>query len=145
MKYANQQELFDTINKADGKSLWSTCGVISNELRKAHKAIEEANTYREGIERRTIEEKKEESLNPIKIDVSTLTDAELRMHVKQHLVNKLTDSTLSGSDIGQLKDIFGLASKTEDLTIQVVDYANALIDCPHCGENVHREPVVSHG
>jgi hypothetical protein len=136
MNYANQQVLFDTINKADGKSLWSTCGVISNQLHKAAKAVtklEKELTYRED---NATKEEKEKGSNPPTINVSTLTDAELRMHVKQLLMNRLSAGTLSASDIGQLKDIFGLASKTEELTIQVVDYSNAMLDCPHCNTNL---------
>lgn len=143
MNYANQQELFDTINKADGKSLWSTCGVISNQLHKATKAVTKLEKELAYREEHTTKEEKEKGSNSPTIDVSTLTDGELRMHVKQLLMDRLSAGTLSASDIGQLKDIFGLASKTEELQIEVVDYSNAIIDCPHCGVSLDKPVELS--
>ena len=128
MNYANQQELYDYIKQADNKDLWSRCGTLAKRVRNLEK-IES-----------TQEKKKKDGLDPTS---GTLTDAELRTRVKNHLVAKLADGTLGAADIGQLKDIFGLASKTEELTIQVVDYANAIIDCPHCGENVHKTSTIA--
>jgi hypothetical protein len=139
MNLTNQQELFDTINKADNSQLWSTCGVIARSAEKSAKLLAQA-THREEQHR---EEEKKKGLDSQ--DTANLTDEELRLRVKRHLLVKLSDGSLSGSDIGQLKDIFGLASKTEELTIEVVDYANAIIDCPHCGENVHRTSTIVPG
>ena len=142
MDLTNQQLIFDTIKKADNAQLWSTCGVIARSAEKAAKLLAQA-TQREESYREEQAKEKENGLNPNRIDVSTLTDAELRLRVKQHLVDKLTNNTLGAADIGQLKDVFGLASKTEDLTIQVVDYTNAIIDCPHCNANIHKASTIA--
>jgi hypothetical protein len=73
-----------------------------------------------------------------------MTDAELRAELRDFLITKLQDKTLSGSDIGQLKDVFGLADQTTDLIINTVDYKNAIIECWRCHANVHapiEEPI----
>jgi hypothetical protein len=134
----NQQELYNSIKKTDGKTAWATCATVANLLRKQDKLIAQAQTYREGIELEREEQakKKRDSLDSSSPE-SNLTDEELRLRVKNHLLVKLDDGSLSGSDIGQLKDIFGLASKVEELRIETVDYSNAIIDCPHCSTNIH--------
>tara|TARA_Y100000310_G_scaffold211187_1_gene211926 strand:- start:57 stop:476 length:420 start_codon:yes stop_codon:yes gene_type:complete len=129
-KQAIYNEIKIAANK-DGKALWPLIGKIHTHI---HKLTKENNTLRE--EHTQKEKKKEEGLDPS--NLSDLTDAELRQRVKGLLVARLDEGTLSASDIGQLKDIFGLASKTDDLSIEVVDYSNAIIDCPHCKKNVHQ-------
>ena len=123
MDYSNQQELYDTIKRADNSDLWSLSGAIAKTVQKANKAIEKTKP------------KKRDGLNPSTLQMD---DSELRTRVKQHLVDKLGDGSLSASEIGQLKDVFNLASQTEELSIVVESYENAIIDCPHCGENVHK-------
>jgi hypothetical protein len=127
MNYANQQELYDFIKQADNASLWSRCGTLAKTVGKLQKREEQ----------HTKEKKKGLDSPP-----PSLTDKELRTRVKNHLVAKLADGTLGAADIGQLKDIFGLASKAEELTIQVVDYSNAMIDCPHCGVNLDKPSTI---
>jgi len=72
--------------------------------------------------------------------LSAITDEEIRARLRIHLIERLNDKTLQAAEIAQLKDVFGLSSATADTTINIVDYANVIIDCPHCGEDVHRPP-----
>jgi|TARA_Y100000310_G_scaffold71020_1_gene66841 hypothetical protein len=118
----DKQSIYDNITKAkENKEKFELAGTIHRLIKK-------------GIDN-TRKETKEECLN---LSANNLSDSELRVRVKGLLIKRLADGTLSASDIGQLKDIFGLASKTDDLSIEVVDYSNALIDCPHCKKNVHQ-------
>lgn len=78
------------------------------------------------------------------LDTSSLpSDDELRAQLKVHLINRLAAGTLQAAEIGQLKDVFGLANAEIDLEIVVTDYANTIIECPHCGESVHKVPLDS--
>ena len=40
----------------------------------------------------------------------------------------------------ELRDVLGIAHEDEGLTVELVDYSNAVIDCPHCGENLSKPP-----
>ena len=141
MDYTSKQSIYDAIKIAskDGKALWPLISQLHTHMNKLQR---EVTTYREENTRREnrTKEEKENGLDSL----PNLSDAELRSRVKNHLLVKLDDGSLSGSDIGQLKDIFGLASKVEELRIETVDYSNAIIDCPHCSTNIHAPVACLH-
>lgn len=72
-----------------------------------------------------VEKKKKKGLNP-----TPVTDEELRSRLREHLLDRLEDGSLSASEIGQLKDVFNLASKTDNLVIQTIDFRDMCSDCP---------------
>jgi len=139
MDYSNQQELYDTIKRADNSDLWSLSGAIAKTVQKATKDKDKAIT---NLNKAKTTTKKENGSNLPALP-EDISDAELRTHVKKHLLLRLGDGSLSASEIGQLKDVFNLASQTEELSIVVESYENAIIDCPHCGENVHKPTCVN--
>ena len=69
--------------------------------------------------------KKEDGLNPS----PDLSDSQLRTRLKNLLIVKLDNGTVTAAEIAQLKDVFGLADATSDLTIEIVNYKDA---CPEC-------------
>ena len=71
----------------------------------------------------------------------SLTDEELRLRLKALLVERLDDRTLSASDIAQLKDVFGLADATSDLTIQITKFDGLCNDCTHTFSLAPSEPI----
>ena len=71
-----------------------------------------------------------------------MSDPELRVEVKKLLMRKLKSGSLTGADIGQFKDIFGLADATSDLVIEVVDYKDV---CPECERRADEAEVKDGG
>ena len=62
------------------------------------------------------------------------------VYAKSWLINSLAKSMSEkgGAPAAkELRDILNIASRSDELQIEVVDYVNAIIDCPHCNRNVH--------
>ena len=105
-------------------------GLVSGHLRLVRdKVVEHIKELQLPIER---EKEKKKGLIP----PESMSDDELRLRLREHLISKLGSGELQAAEIAQLKDLFGLASKANDLVVELVDYKNATIDCPHCGDNI---------
>ena len=112
MDMTNRDDLYNAI-RATGtnKQLHALCATIAREVNRLEK-------HRD----KTIEKEKEVGLNQLTIDS---TDSELRAGVRALLINKVNDNSLTASEIGQFKDVFGLANEKDDLLIEAVDYSGA--------------------
>jgi hypothetical protein len=62
-------------------------------------------------------------------------DAELRGMIRRTLVEKLADGSWTASDIGQVKDIFGLSSAVQDVHIEYVQFGGICEGCPRLANN----------
>lgn len=62
-------------------------------------------------------------------------DAELRGMIRRTLVEKLADGSWTASDIGQVKDIFGLSSAVQDVHIEYVQFNGICDGCPRMANN----------
>jgi len=131
MDTTTPQAINNALANLDNSTRWALAQEIHLIAKHRDKYKEQLNTLK------AKQTKKENGLN-LSTASETMDDATLRAYVKEHLVRKLGDGSLSASEIGQLKDVFNLASQTEELSIVVESYENAIIDCPHCGENVHK-------
>ena len=131
MDTTTPQAINNALANLDNSTRWALAQEIHLIAKHRDKYKEQLNTLK------AKHKNKENGLN-LSTASETMDDATLRAYVKEHLVRKLGDGSLSASEIGQLKDVFNLASQTEELSIVVESYENAIIDCPHCGENVHK-------
>ena len=121
MDITSRDELFAAI-RATGESnsqLHAVCVAIATQAKRMDKEIG----------KQTNEKEKRKGLNQLTADSS---DDELRAGVRLLLIAKVNDNSLTASEIGQFKDVFGLADASSDLVIETVDYANACTcDVPH--------------
>jgi hypothetical protein len=130
--YSNKDTLYHAIAliRDDNAKLYALCSQIVTDI---------ALYKQRGDGDQDIPEDLEECLNALG---PNSTEAELRAGTKAWLIHQMKTGKAKAADIGQLKDVFGLASATDDLSIETVDFSNALIHCPHCGENVHNQPLL---
>ena len=89
---------------------------------------------------RSIEKEDQEKKNGLNLPDNP-TDTQLREALKALLVVKLKDNTLTAAEIAQLKDVFGLADATSDLTIEVVNYADSCPECARRDEQNEQKPL----
>ena len=120
MDMTNREDIYGAIRAAgsDNKQLHAVCANIAREVKRLTRD-----------KAKTEEKKKKDGLNQLTADS---TDDELRVGVRNLLIAKVNDNSLTASEIGQFKDVFGLADASSDLLIETVDYANACTcDVPH--------------
>jgi hypothetical protein len=129
MDIQDKQSMYNAIQAANGdsKDLWA----IVQDIHKQHKdriktKINELNIL--------IQKEKEKGSN-----FKQLLDdkEELRARVLEDLFIGSQSGNSQASD--RLAKLAGLDVASSDITIEVTDYSATLIDCPHCGNNVHRE------
>jgi len=136
MDTTTPQAINNALANLDNSTRWA----LAQEI---HLIAKHRDKYKEQLSTLKAKHKNKENGLNLSTASETMDDATLRAYVKEHLVRKLGDGSLSASEIGQLKDVFNLASQTEELSIVVESYENAIIDCPHCGENVHKPTCVN--
>ena len=138
--YSNAQTIYDTVRAAGNKTLYAICGQIATMAANLDK-LERDQVTRKELASTKEQEKHEgvdETLNTLSLDS---TDEELRLGARAFLIGKLKDNAITASEFAQFKDVFGLASQSDELRIITTDYSNAIIDCPHCSGNVH-QPIL---
>lgn len=52
------------------------------------------------------------------------SDEEVRAAIRQVLLDRIGDGTLSAADIAQTKDLFGLKDKEQEIIVNLIDYSN---------------------
>ena len=127
--YTNKDSLYATIKEAvsDNKKLFAIATMIAEHCRK--------NTVKE-VEKIDSEEFRQA--------LSVLDDpVRARAWMLTNLKNAMENAP-NAQIAKELRDMLGIASKGDDISIQLINYANAIVDCPHCGRNVH-EPVIDSG
>lgn len=131
MDLTNKQELFNHIStvKEDSKALWGIVSSISLAMVAAEKTKDALDKVKKELAEEYGEDADGNPCNPLD-STALVTDEQIRARVKRHLLNRLADGTLSASDIGQLKDVFGIANKESDLSISVIDYRSMCLGCP---------------
>ena len=109
MNLLKEQEVFALMKTLEGnKAVFGACRKISAEAKALVKRIEEKAKKKAEVVQKSIDEE--------------MDDGELRLEVRKHLAKKLRDGSLSAAEIAQLKDLFGLANSTSELSIIVVSY-----------------------
>ena len=55
------------------------------------------------------------------------------------MIKQLAEASKSGNTQAskELRDILQIASRKDELRIEVIDYANTIVNCPHCSTNIH--------
>jgi hypothetical protein len=129
--YTDKQAIYDAIKTADNTQLWSIAGEIAQTVFKANKQL---------AKNPTDEVITEEYISSLNLDELLSDKSKLRSRVMASLIKGSDQGNHQAAD--KLAKLAGLESATDELSIECVDYSNALIDCPHCGENVHK-PIVA--
>ncbi len=125
--YTDQQNVFDAIKAADNSQLWAIAGKVAKTAQKLNKTDNNSN------------ELTKEYIASLNLD-ELLTD-------KSKLRTRVLASLIKGSDSGnhqaseKLAKLAGIESAVSDLNIEVINYANIIINCPECGANVHKIPL----
>ena len=127
--YTNTQTVFDSIKSADNSALWSMAGEIARMAMKQSKAKKEDGG-----------EITQEYIDSLNIDELLSDPSKLRTRVLASLIKGSDAGNHQASD--KLAKLAGIENAQTDLEIGTVDYSDALIDCPHCGENVRR-PILA--
>ena len=130
----NKQTLFNQIKAGDNKWLYAACGEIVNASRKATRDIKALNKLLEtrdntinGLQAQ--QEEKEDGCNLTPLTPKS-TDEEIRSHARMLLMTKLNDKSITATEFGQFKDVFGLANADSDITVTTIDYRSMCTDCP---------------
>lgn len=117
----NQQSIYATIkNNTDiGNSEANTLArVIWSDVVKYGKFWE-----KEGI---SAERKKWEKKNLVKSRGRLLTNEERSEELTRFLDGKLMDGSLTAAELAQFKDIYGLKAADRDISIELIDFKDAL-------------------
>lgn len=117
----NQQSIYATIkNNTDiGNSEANTLArVIWSDVVKYGKFWE-----KEGI---SAERKKWEKKNLVKSKGRLLTNEERSEELTRFLDGKLMDGSLTAAELAQFKDIYGLKAADRDISIELIDFKDAL-------------------
>ena len=124
----DKQSIYDAIQsaKGDSKALWALVGNINKQHTTAIKI-----QAKELTDTKTTKTKDG-------LDFSSLLDDKdkLRAHVLEDLFKGSQAGNSQASD--KLAKLAGLDVAEQDLKINLVDYKEVLIDCPHCGENLRK-------
>lgn len=126
MNLTSRQDLFDVINAAkhDKQQLWAAIAPITREFVRLQ-AVE--------VQFKALVDEGSDALT------EDLTEDELRAHVKSLLITRLKDKTLTAAEIAQFKDVFGLANKSSDIEINVVNYAGICDGCDRLAMKTAKE------
>lgn len=72
------------------------------------------------------ESKQAKQTKPEPTERRLLTDEERSEELTKFLDSKLLDGTLSAAELAQFKDIYGLKAKDKDVTVDTIDFKEAL-------------------
>ena len=133
MNLSDKQDIYNGMQlaKGDGKALWA----IAQDIHAQHaKVSKELTTLKEqqAKDQQAIKEKRKGS------NLSNLLhDKEaLRLRVMQDLLDGSAKQNAQASD--KLAKLAGLDVADQDLTIELINYKDAVITCPDCGVNVYK-------
>lgn len=135
MKLTDAQSIFDTFNACkDNKERWNAARQVSTQATKHEKEIKTLNKQIKALEEKTAPKEKGEGFE----DPAELLENKqaLRMRVMKDLLEGSSKQNAQASD--KLAKLAGLDADKQDISIELVQYSETPLECPSCGENLHK-------